>query len=307
MPGSSRAALVAHLTASLKQVVLAVDWTRVGDFQVLEAGVVVDGRGIPVSAVAVHVEDLKRRQTTLELTMWYGLMAMRQPDQTLIIVADGGFAKFDWIGPCPTYPWMHLVIRLKASTILTWDSIRAALREWPLLPGEVVEMNDALIGDDQQIVSGLCLAQVADGDGTSVYLACRPADCPLALEVSRKRAWVEEQNRDVKHAFQIKTLHLRSADRLERLWLMVGLAFYLSFSLEVIHDTAWAQRWSRRYKDGRHDLSWLSLADDAQQLGYTHLCFQPLEVQSSQLQGATELLNGDHRFVARHHVSLPLF
>lgn len=273
------AALFAHLTLALKQVVVAVDWTQVGDFKLLEACVVVDGRGIPVYSLAVHVEELKRRQTTVELTLWYALIAMRQPEQTLIIVVNRGFAKFDWIGPCPIYPWMHLVVRLKASTILTWGSVSGALRDWPLKPGEVVEIDEGLVGADQQIVTGLCLANVGEVGGTPIYLACLPPDCPLALAVYRKRAWVEEQNRDVKHAFHMKTVHLRSADRLERLWVMVGLAFYLSFCQEVIHDTAWAQRLSRRYKDGRHDLSWLSLADYAQRLGDTHLCFQPLAAQ----------------------------
>jgi hypothetical protein len=58
-------------------------------------------------------------QKLLELTMWFALIAMRQEGQTLVVVADRGFAKFDWIGECEQYPWMHLALRLKGNTIRT--------------------------------------------------------------------------------------------------------------------------------------------------------------------------------------------
>jgi hypothetical protein len=220
---------------------------------------VVQGRGIPFDGLAVHEEELKGRQTTLELTLWYGLMAMRLDGQPLLVVADRGFAKFDWIGSGSDYPWMHLVVRLKANTVLTWGRVSGQLQEWPLWAGEMVEIEEARLGVERQVATGVCLANLGDVDGTTVYLACIPDDCSLALAVYGKRAWVEEQNRDLKSAFHLRTLHLRSADRLERMWVTLGWAFYLSWCHEAVHDTAFAQRLSRRYQDGRKDLSWLSL------------------------------------------------
>lgn len=239
----------------------------------------VQGRGIPFYRLAVPEEELKGRQTTVELTMWYAMIAMRQDGQTLLVVADGGFAKFDWIGPCPQYPWMHLVVRLKANTVLTWGTVSGQLHEWPLWAGEVVEIEEAILGVERQVATGVCLANLGDIEGTTVYLACVPEDCPLALPVYGKRAWVEEQNRDLKSAFHLRTLHLRSADRVERMGVTLGWAFYLSWCHEAVHDTAFAQRLSRRYKDGRKDLSWLSLAGYAERVGHLQFCFRPLTSQ----------------------------
>ena len=42
------AAFFAHLTQELPQVCLAVDWTALGAFRVLEACLIVEGRGIPL-------------------------------------------------------------------------------------------------------------------------------------------------------------------------------------------------------------------------------------------------------------------
>jgi hypothetical protein len=60
------AALFAPLTQDLTQVCLAVDWTALGAFRVLEACLIVQGRGIPLSSIFVHKDDLQHRQTLVE-------------------------------------------------------------------------------------------------------------------------------------------------------------------------------------------------------------------------------------------------
>jgi hypothetical protein len=62
-------ALVDRLTQGLNRVLMAVDWTQVGDFMVLEATRVVAGRGIPFVSLSVPKGELKGRQRALELSM----------------------------------------------------------------------------------------------------------------------------------------------------------------------------------------------------------------------------------------------
>jgi len=59
----------------LQQVSVAVDWTTLGAFRVLEACLIVEGHGVPFYSIIVHKDELKHRQTLVELTMWYTLMA----------------------------------------------------------------------------------------------------------------------------------------------------------------------------------------------------------------------------------------
>src|SRR5512134_4132337 len=111
-------ALFDRLTARRQAVLIAVDWTHLGEFMLLEASLVVDGRGIPLFSLSVPKGEIKGRQRTLELTMEYALAAMRRPGQTLYTLVDRGFAALDYIGPSALYPWMHRVTRLKATMIL---------------------------------------------------------------------------------------------------------------------------------------------------------------------------------------------
>src|SRR5918992_6370664 len=77
-------ALFGRLTQGLQQGLIGVDWTQVGDFMILEARLVVAGRGIPFFSLAVPKSEIKGRQRALELSMEYALAALRRPGQNLI-------------------------------------------------------------------------------------------------------------------------------------------------------------------------------------------------------------------------------
>jgi hypothetical protein len=269
------AALFAHMTQNLQQVGIAVDWTALGAFRVLEACLIVEGRGVPFYSICVHKEELKHRQTLVELTMWYALIAMRQAGQTLLVAVDRGFAKFDWVGESPLYPFMHLLLRLKRTTLLTWGTIQGPLHAWPLYPGEVVEIDHAALGQDGQVVTAVCLAHLNEAQDP-LYVACHPDDCPRAVALYRQRPAVEQQNRDLKSNFRLSKLHLKTPARLERLWVILGLAFYISYCNATAHETAFVERMSRRYKDGRRDLSWLNRAKYAELCGHVEVLLAPI-------------------------------
>ena len=269
------AALFAHMTQNLQQVGIAVDWTALGAFRVLEACLIVEGRGVPFYSICVHKEELKHRQTLVELTMWYALIAMRQAGQTLLVAVDRGFAKFDWVGESPLYPFMHLLLRLKRTTLLTWGTIQGPLHAWPLYPGEVVEIDHAALGQERQVVTAVCLAHLNEAQAP-LYVACHPDDCPRAVALYRQRPAVEQQNRDLKSNFRLSKLHLKTPARLERLWVILGLAFYISYCNATAHETAFVERMSRRYKDGRRDLSWLNRAKYAELCGHVEVLLAPI-------------------------------
>jgi hypothetical protein len=269
------AALFAHMTQAQRQVGITVDWTALGAFRVLEACLIVEGRGMPFYSIVVHKDELKQRQTLVELTMWYALIAMRQAGQTLLVTVDRGFAKFAWVGESPLYPFMHLLLRLKRTTLLTWGTIRGPLHAWPLYPGEVVEIEKAALGQDAQVVTAVCLAHLSETPAP-LYVACHPDDCTRAVALYRQRPAVEQQNRDLKSNFLLSKLHLKTPARMERFWVILGLAFYISSCNETAHETAFVERMSRRYKDGRRDLSWLNRAKYAELCGHVEALFAPI-------------------------------
>ena len=110
----------------------------------------------------------------------------------------------------------------------------------------------------------LCGAVLAHG-GATCYLACHRSDVGKVLNFYQKRVWLEEQNRDIKTAFKGRVMRFLRAIRFERMWGLLGLALSIAYSTaqKEIHQQ---ERLSRRYKDGRKDLSWLSLSRYVHQL-----------------------------------------
>lgn len=170
---------------------------------------------------------------------------------------------------------MPLLIRWKRTTRLTWGTIQGPLHAWPLSPGEVVAIDHAALGHDAQGVTAVCLAHLSQAQDP-LYVACHPDDCARAVTLSRQRPGVEQHNRDLKRNFLLRTLHLKTTARMERLWVIFGLAFDISYCNETAHETTFVERMRRRDKDGRHDLRWLNRAKYAELCGHVEVLFAPI-------------------------------
>ena len=148
----------------------------------------------------------------------------------------------------------HRITRLKKNTILQWNDTIGPFSEWSLEEGEVVEIEKALLGRKKVVLTDIVIANV----GGPCYLACDPSDVNQAYEYYKKRFWIEEQNRDLKTIFKIHLLRFKRPVRLEKMWGIVGIAFSLMYSV-VSKAEAHRDRLSRKYTDGRKDLSWVTL------------------------------------------------
>ena len=124
------------------------------------------------------------------------------------------------------------------------------------------------------MLCGAVLAHV----GATCYLACHPDDVGDVLNFYQKRVWIEEQNRDIKTGFKGRVMRFLRAIRFERMWGLLGLALSIAYSTAQQEHQQQA-RLSRRYKDGRKDLSWLSLSRYIHQLNPARATLTPLVAQ----------------------------
>jgi hypothetical protein len=98
------------------------------------------------------------------------------------------------------------------------------------------------------------------------------------LNFYQKRVWLEEQNRDVKTAFKGRAMRFLQAIQFERRWGLLGLALSIAYS-KAQKELHQHERLSRRYNEGRKDLSWLSLSRYVQQLMPCRATLAPLIAQ----------------------------
>src|SRR5215467_2239484 len=77
----------------------------------------------------------------------------------------------------------------------------------------------------------------------------------------------------------LRKLPLKNTASMEQMWIILGLAFYISYCNDTAQATAFVERLSRRYKDGRRDLSWLNRAKCAELCGHVEVLFAPIREQ----------------------------
>ena len=97
------------------------------------------------------------------------------------------------------------------------------------------------------------------------YLACDPISLQIALQAYQKRVWVEEQNRDLKTWFGAKKMRFLNAIRLERMWVLLGVPFAIVYT-QAQKVQKQRDRLSRKYKDGRKELAWVTLVQYVNQI-----------------------------------------
>jgi hypothetical protein len=114
--------------------------------------------------------------------------------------------------------------------------------------------------------------------GATCYLACHPDEVGEILSFYQKRVWIEEQNRDIKTVFKGRVMRFLRAIRFERMWGLLGLALS-SASSNAQKELHQQQRLAQRYKEGRKDLSWLSLSRYIHQLTPCEATLAPLIAQ----------------------------
>ena len=110
-------------------------------------------------------------------------------------------------------------------------------------------------------------------------MACHKDDSPRAVAVYSQRPAVEQPNRDLQRPLLLRKLHRKNTARMGRMWIILGIAFYISDCNKTAPETAVVERMSRRSKDGRHDLSWLNRATCAELCGSVAVLCAPMQSQ----------------------------
>ena len=121
-----------------------------------------------------------------------------------------------------------------------------------------MSIENAIIGSNpkKQIIAGVLLARCEQ----ECYLVAPQKVIAVALNSYRKRIGVEEQNRDLKTGLGLRSLYFGRAQRVQRLWNLLGILSLWFYQIYLQYWIKWKDILGRSYKDGRKDLSWFSFA-----------------------------------------------
>jgi len=238
-----------------------MDWTSVGVYNVLSALIGVRGRAVPVLQWAVVKGTVKKSQNHLEEEFLRSLRRAIPRWRQVVIVADRGFGRTALFEFLPTLGFRY-VIRVTGKVWIECPGHQGNLSDYPLLVGQTFKLSQVVYHKTRRYRLKLALTCARIKGKVSAWLLA--TDLPLSarqiVEIYRRRFWCEESFRDQKQEFQLESVRVHQARRLENLLLALAIVFLLLAVIGVKGENlGYTIKFAGR-KKGKKTLSWIQLA-----------------------------------------------
>lgn len=210
------------------RLVVAVDWTDLGEYMLLAAKVAVDGRAAPLAWLVMrkYVFDRDRKsRNDAEEKLIFGLK-QALADRPWILVADRGFARADLFRTLLDWK-ARFVIRAPLNTWVEVRGFSGILGNIPRQPNRVHRYARALYHKTQKVPVGLTVTH-EEPAVEAWYLVASPEETDCAVSLYRKRMWIEESFRDAKSNLGLHRFWAAKPERVERMMILVAVVMLIT-------------------------------------------------------------------------------
>lgn len=242
----------------VKPLVIACDWTDLRNFHTLMAACVMKGRAVPLLWATYTKWKLARSQNSLEEGLLRLLRTMLPDDVPVILLADRGFGRTELAKVCQQLGFRYL-IRIKPDVSIQGPSYRGTLKDYPVHKGMAVVLRDVWYRQDESVRQHVVIrwkpGLPPKRDEPWYLMTDLRREAVALTNLYGKRMTVEELFRDDKNkrnGFSLRHTQLTKADRLDRLLLILALAYWLLCGIGLVAR--------QRYRPGR----WCSSNDPQQ-------------------------------------------
>jgi hypothetical protein len=251
---------------------IIVDWTSVGDFQLLSALVGVAGRAVPVLQWSVRKWEFRKSQNAFEYEMLRALRRVIARSEPVVIVADRGFGRTELFRFLDEIGFLYC-IRIKGDAWVRFARYEGALKDYPVHVGQTYKLSRVAYHKRQQYALKLVLTCARiKGKASTWLLATNTRETARHLvDIYRRRFWCEEDFRDLKQAFAIEAVRVKTAEHLDVLLMALAIVVYLLAVLGLRADKLGYATQFATPKKGTRTVSWFHLALDMLKQSPKHL------------------------------------
>jgi hypothetical protein len=218
-----------------KPMIVSLDWTDIRGFQTLMASAAFRGRSVPLcwASCLKHVYDGHKSRNAFEESLLLVLRSMIPPSQKVIVLADRGFARTELARFCQQQQ-MDYVIRINPNVHVRCDSYTGKLLDYPVHKGTCKRLTDVAYRSHHPVIQQIVIRWVrglpAKRDECWFLMSSLAAGPAQISELYGRRMTIEELFRDHKskrNGWSLRDTQISRADRLDRLLLILALAYLL--------------------------------------------------------------------------------
>jgi Transposase DDE domain len=236
-----------------KKLLISFDWTDIRGFQTLMCSAVIKGRSIPLlwASCTKHVYDGHRSRNAFEESLLLVLRSMIPRQVKIILLADRGFGRTELGRFCQQWK-LHYIIRIKPEVVIKSTGYSGKLLDYPVHKGICKLLKSVEYRSTDPLQQNIVVRWVRNlpkHRDECWFLMTDLSMGPAAIsQLYRKRMTIEELFRDQKNklnGWALRTTKIQRADRLDRMILILALAYLLLcgiglIALETCRPGAWS-------------------------------------------------------------------
>jgi hypothetical protein len=241
-----------------KPLLVSLDWTDVRQFQTLAACVVLKGRSVPLcwSSCAKHVYEGHRSRNAFEESLLLVLRSMIPAGQKVILLADRGFGRTELARFCQRHGFDY-VIRIQPNVHVRCPSFSGKLLDYPVHKGICKLLRSVAYRSHHPVEQNIVVRWVRDlppkRDECWFLMSSLVAGPARISRLYGRRMTIEELFRDHKskrNGWSLRDTKITRADRLDRLLLILAIAYLLLCGVGLIAEQTHAPgAWSASSKN----------------------------------------------------------
>jgi DDE family transposase len=242
---------------------IILDWTSCGEFQILSALIGIQGRAVPVLQWSVRTWEFRKSQNAFEYQMLRCVRRCVPHSQPATIVADRGFGRTELFRFLDALGFGYC-IRIKGDAWAEFTGHAGPLKDYPVTVGQTFKLPRVRYHKKQRYELKLVLtcARIEGTASTWLLATNLPDQARCIVDLYRRRFWCEEAFRDLKQAFRLEAVRVKTAERLDNLLLVLSIVFFILAIIGVrAEKLGHADKFATR-KKGKKVLSWCHLALD---------------------------------------------
>jgi hypothetical protein len=229
-PAEAMRGPIGWLTRPRKQLLVSLDWVDVRQFHCLVLAARLRGRALPLLWTVYRDNQLWRSQNNLE----YGLLRLLRtmvPKQTrVVILADRGFGRTEMARECQTLGFDY-ILRIRPDVYIRHREFTGKLLDLPVRVGIRRVLGNAQYRKHRPVQQNVAVVWYQDQAEPWFLATNLPRLGAVKLtRVFARRMSIEEYFRDAKskrNGFGLRLTLIRCPRRLERLLLILALAYWL--------------------------------------------------------------------------------
>lgn len=235
-----------------KPLIVSLDWTDIRGFQTLMASADIRGRSIPLcwASCVKHVYEGHKSRNAFEESLLLVLRSMIPDSQKVILLADRGFGRTELARFCQEQHFDY-IIRIRPDVHVRCASYVGKLLDYPVRKGICKLLRSVEYRSHhpvtQHIVARWVRGLPQDRDECWFLMSSLEAGAARISRLYGQRMTIEEMFRDHKskrNGWSLRDTQITRADRLDRLLLILALAYVLLCGLglaaqQVGHPRQW--------------------------------------------------------------------